>query len=97
MLALFAEGERLLRVVEAGDIELVIAELPEWQAQVMKMTVHKDPQLSEAHWSAQVQMLQGVAERIAQALAQLSKGLQQEMSAIQKQHSSAKAYISNSQ
>ena len=43
MLALFAEGERLLRVVEAGDIELVIAELPEWQAQVMKMTVHKTP------------------------------------------------------
>lgn len=41
MLALFAEGEALLRLIESGNIDQVIIEIPEWQAQVMTMTAKK--------------------------------------------------------
>jgi hypothetical protein len=96
MLALFAEGEALLRLIESGNIDQVIIEIPEWQAQVMTMTAKKPADLSDQQWEGQVKMLQEIAQRIAQALGTMSQALQAEMSAVQKQHSVAKAYMANS-
>lgn len=93
MLALFAEGEALLRLIASGNIDQVITEVPRWQSQVIAATAEKPADVQDQQWQGQVKMLQEVAQAIAQALSAMSQSLQVEMSAVQKQHSVAKAYM----
>ena len=96
MLALFAEGERLLRLIESGNTDLVINDLPIWQAQIVAEMEKNVIDVSAEQRDAQLKLLQEVTQRIALALSGLSLEMQKEMSAVQKQHSIVKAYMVNS-
>jgi hypothetical protein len=93
MLALFVEGERLLELIEAKEVDQVILDLPLWQEQVEAFSFSVTPNQER---EIQIQRLQEMAQRIATALGILGHELQKEMNAVVKQHSGAKAYASYS-
>ncbi len=87
MLALLAEGERLLSRLELGEVSVIAPELAVWQTDVRAVMSSLD--------TDQARYLYDISERVTQKLASISDQLIQEMNAMRKQHSQVKAYTDN--
>ena len=89
MLKLLIEGERLLTLIAAHDVDALAVDAVNWQADV-------EAWLAKPQEAQSVALMQTLAEKITQALAVLGDQIGHELAHLVRQKSGALAYQANS-